>query len=118
MRPIPEELRNKIADDPFMKTCIYKSIGAPNHKCSGRITWEHAWLYGKTQINEAFAIVPCCMAHNSGAHMVKDYNRYRALIRADIKDLERRMPKKPWAQILKHLKSLYDTKPDKNNNRG
>lgn len=110
MRPIPKDLREQIASDPFMRYCVYERNDAPNWYCRGRITWEHAWQYSGKQINEPWAIIPCCEAHNSGEAMVKDYNRYVALLRADIKDLQARYPKKNWAQELKYLSDKYAKK--------
>jgi len=107
MRPIPPKIRDQIARDPFMRTCIYERIDAPNHRCMGRITWEHAWIYAGKQINEPWAIVPCCEAHNSGEAMVKDYNRYVALTRANLNDLTKRMPRKNWKQEYNHLNEKY-----------
>lgn len=108
MRPIPPKLREEIASDPFMRMCIYRDINAPNHDCKGGITWEHAWIIAGRQVNEAWAIVPCCWNHNVGSAIVKSYNQYRALIRADIEDLKKRYPKRNWDQELKYLKSLYE----------
>ena len=103
MRPIPPKLKEQIANDPFMRDCIYRSPDAPNHNCRGRITWEHSFIYKGRQISEAWAIVPCCENHNSGVKMVKASNQYRAIIRADIDDLCKRMPNKDWRQIKKYL---------------
>ena len=101
MRPIPPQLREQIAADPFMKRCIYPW-------CGNWPEWEHAFEYSGRQINEAWAIVPVCTYHHRGAGLVKDYNQYRAIIRADLADLEKRMPKKDWQQIYKYLTQKYD----------
>lgn len=108
MRPIPKKLREQIAQDPFMKTCIYQSRNAPNHNCRGRITWEHAYTYKNRQINEPALIVPCCENHNSGPEMVKDYNRYRAIIRADIEELTKKYPNRNWKQELIYLTNKFN----------
>ena len=101
MRPIPLAMRNQMSADPFMAHCIYPG-------CGGKPEWEHAWIYAGRQINEPWAIVPCCTYHHRGDGLDKDYNRYRSLIRADIDDLCSRMPKKNWRQELKYLKSKYE----------
>jgi len=106
--PIPSDMREEIASDPFMRTCIYASPEAPNHDCRGRITWEHSYLLKGRSLQEKWAIVPCCQAHNSGEAMVKTYNKYRAIIRADIEELTRKYPKTNWHQEYKYLISLYD----------
>lgn len=107
--PIPLELRKKIADDPFMKTCIHtknKLFTAPN-TCDGHITWEHAFIYADKQIQEAWAIVPICWYHHLGKGLNKEFNQYLAIIRADIDDFCIRMPKKDWRQIKKYLVNKY-----------
>lgn len=105
MDPIPLKIRKIIAQDPFMKTCIYEKIGR-GHECSGRIEWEHAFSY-KKQIHEPWAIVPCCSHHHRGSGLDKDFNRFMAIIRADIDDLEKRMPRQDWRQIKKYLVSKF-----------
>ena len=107
MRPIPKPLLADMLADSFYWHCVYEHPDAPNHDCSGRLEFEHAWVIGK-QVNEKWAIIRCCTNHNRGNAMVKSYNRYRALIRADIEDLKKRYPKRNWDQDLKYLKSLYD----------
>lgn len=107
MRPIPKKLLNEMLADPFYKTCIYQSKGAPNHDCRGRITLEHAWKYQGRQINEKWAIVPCCLAHNSGEAMDKRYNEFRALERADITEVQNKYPKRDWWQELHYLQTIY-----------
>lgn len=107
-RPIQANLRDRIANDPRMTTCIYVRNSAPNHLCRGRITWEHAWIYAGKQINEQWAIIPCCEAHNSGEAMDKNYNRYIALSQANLEEVKQKYPKKDWGQELKKLKSMYE----------
>lgn len=102
MHPIPLKLRAEMAADPFMLKCIHGS------GCSGRVEWEHSFLYAGHQIQEAWAIVPCCTYHHRGDGLDKDYNRYRALVRADLDDLCRRMPKKDWRQEFKYLSNKYN----------
>jgi hypothetical protein len=67
--------------------------------CKGRLTWEHAWIYAGRQINEAWAIVPCCMSMNVGVSGDdKKFNQYVALIRAKSLgiDLSSDFPKRNW----------------------
>lgn len=110
LTPIPLKIRAEIAKDPFMTFCIYESRDAPNHECYGRVEWEHAYLYAGKRINEPWAIVPCCTSHNRGSGIVKEYNRYRAIIRADISDLAKRYPKFNWQQEYNYLTKKYGTK--------
>jgi len=108
MRLIPKKLREEIARDPFMRRCIYERDDAPNHNCQGRITWEHAFIY-KNQINEKWAIVPCCENHNSGPAMVKSFNQFVALNRASKEDLAK-YPKVDWIQLKKYLTKKHEQK--------
>lgn len=107
---IPKEIRDDIASDPFMMRCVYKNVDAPNHNCSGRIEWEHAFIY-KKQIQEKWAIIPCCTSHNRGNGIVKEYNWYWALKRANdlgvFGDIKKRMPKHNWDQQWKYLNKKY-----------
>lgn len=107
MRPIPLKLRTEIAKDKFMARCIYCDLGR-GFECNGRVEWEHAFLYAGKQINEAWAIVPVCTYHHRGDGLDKHYNEYRAIIRADIHDLQIRMPKKDWKQIKEFLTNKYE----------
>ena len=111
MRSIPIKLRNALADDIDMKSCIYESLDAPNHNCSGRIEFEHAWTYAGRQINEIWAIVGCCTAHNRSKAMDKNYNRYRAILKAKRLGLwgevKAKYPKVDWDQQFVYLSSKY-----------
>ncbi len=113
LTPIPPKVRAQIAKDTFMAFCIYESPQAPNNDCDGRIEWEHAYLYAGKRINEPWAIVPCCTSHNRGRGIVKEYNRYRALLRAKelmpdgLNDLMRRYPKFNWIQEFNYLHLKY-----------
>lgn len=71
MRPIPEKLKQEMADDKYYETCCIAFIG----NCSGRIEWHHNLIFGGSQVNEKFCILPTCQAH----HKIAD--------RKDIKDM-------------------------------
>ena len=107
LTPIPPKVKAEIASDPFMAICVYESQDAPNHDCSGRIEWEHAILYAGKRLNEPWAIIPCCTSHNRGQGIVKEYNRYRALLRADLDDISKRYPRHDWKQEFKYLQGKY-----------
>jgi len=103
MKKIPEQLRKKIAKDSFMEQCIHAHFG----QCRGRITWEHAWIYAGKQIQETWAIVPCCEKHNVDVSARdKRYNQYIALKRATKRDLEK-YPNKNWNWELKKLNLMF-----------
>lgn len=56
--PIPKEIRDLLADDPFMTHCV---VG---HECEGRVEWNHALIYGGKRQNERYAIIPVCNKHH------------------------------------------------------
>jgi len=110
MRPIPKKLKEKMLQDKFYKTCIHaeRERSSP---CKGRITFEHAWIYAGKQINEIWAIVPCCEPHNVGVSgEEKDWNRHIALLRASKEDLAK-YPKKDWIQERNRLIDIFDEIP-------
>ena len=105
---IPSKLLQEILKDPYYRKCI-------RHKeksCKGRITFEHAWTWGGKQIQEKWAIVPCCAYHHEvdqyqdGGGMIKELNQYHALMRATKEDLLK-YPKTNWGQHRKYFKSKY-----------
>lgn len=107
MRPIPIKMRTEMSKDKFMARCVCRNLGG-GFDCSGKVEWEHAFLYAGKQINEPWAIVPVCTYHHRGKGLNKEFNQYQAIIRADIDDLCRRMPKKDWQQIYNYLTSKYE----------
>lgn len=103
MTPIPPDVREAMASDPYYKRCARK-----DGECDGRITWEHCFIYGGRQIQEVWAIIPLCVYHHLGAGLVKELNWWIALNRADADDLRTRYPKKDWQQLYSYLESKYD----------
>jgi len=119
MRPIPLSLRKKIAALPFMGKCVYKSLhepiwralGVPPCACEGKVEWEHAFSYGKHQINEIWAIIPVCSCHHRGEGLNKRIHEWIALERADIDDLESRMPRFDWRQRRDYFRKHFGPIP-------
>jgi hypothetical protein len=56
---IPEDMREALAQDPFMRACIID-----DDTCSGRIEWNHAFSYAGTRRNEPWGIIPMCNSHH------------------------------------------------------
>ena len=111
MRPIPIALRNKIAANPFMQRCVHKAHTGCNG-CEGPIQWEHAFCYENRQINEEWNIIPCCRKHNAGVSgEEKEFNRYIALERATLSDLNAMFPKRDWQQEYERLKYKFSYTP-------
>jgi len=107
MRPIPEKLKEEIANDPFMQVCcITRSLG---------VSWEHCWIYAGKQINERWAIVPLRgdlnTSHPPGD--VKERCQLISLNRAkelgEWENLKKKYPRHNWEQIYKYLSRKYDT---------
>lgn len=109
MRPISQRVKNILLHDDFYKTCIRHKEGT----CKGRITWEHAFIYGGRQLDEHWAIVPLCAYHHAvdGFQDMGDYDRafgqYCALKRATKEDLKK-YPRENWEQKKAFLASKYE----------
>ena len=85
-----------------MKICIYY-----NYQCSGRVEWEHCWIYGGKQINEVWAIIGVCWYHHRGPGLDKEYNQYMSLKLATPEDLAK-YPRIDWQQKIKYLSKKYE----------
>lgn len=93
---IPMNLRQEMEVDPFYKTCsLYgQLIDGVEHKCEGRVTWEHAMIYAGKKIQKKWAIIPLCEKGHAvdnfqdAGTMVKDANQWVALNRATRAELE------------------------------
>jgi hypothetical protein len=90
MRKIPPKLQKDLANDPYYKKCCRRLDGG----CDGRITWEHAIIYGGKQLNKKWAIIPLCEKHHgvgkyqeSDSLLNKEINICIALNRASTEDL-------------------------------
>ncbi len=84
MRKIPCKLRDKLSDDSYYQKCARRYDGG----CSGRITWEHSFIYAGRQINERWAIIPLCWYHHLGEGLDKEINVWIALGRATNEELQ------------------------------
>ncbi len=65
--PIPAEMREQLANDPFMSRCILEPLF-----CDGRIQWHHAFNYAGKRQNELWAILPMCELHHREEYKYKD----------------------------------------------
>lgn len=93
-----------MGSDPYYKTCARHGHGG----CSGRITWEHAFIYAGRQIQEVWAIIPLCWRHHLGDLFNKEINQLIALRRATGLNLYEKYPRENWIQKLKYLESKYE----------
>lgn len=89
---IPKKDRERMAGDPFYKTCALRGIH--NHICAGRITWEHALTFGGKKIQRPWAIIPLCAKGHGvdewqdAGTMNKSMNRWVAVNLATNEELE------------------------------
>lgn len=105
MRPIPKKIRDKLAQDSFMKKCCFQGCGKLD------VEWNHALKYSGRQINEWYAIVPLCVEHHRGNNgtiykEVKEWCSWVAIMRG-IKDLQKKYPKYNWLQEKNYLTNKF-----------
>jgi len=88
-------------DDPYYAICCHEG-------CGKQAELEHAIKVAGRQLNEFWAIIPCCPGHNRGPLLDKRKNEWYALRRASEADLSK-YPKctEQWKQDLKYYNSLY-----------
>lgn len=101
MRPIPLPLRKIISEDPYYRICARWKDGS----CNGRITIEHALIYGGRQVNEIWALIPLCWYHHLGDGLEKLKNQFIALSRATAEDLKKYPT---FIQLKKYLTKKYN----------
>lgn len=101
MRPIPPKLREYIASLPRMTSCERRE-----GTCTGRITWEHTFMYQGRQINEPWAIIALCEYHHLGPGLDKEKNHWISLGYATEEDLKK-YPRVDWEQMRKYLNKKY-----------
>lgn len=66
-KPIPKEIREKLAQDPFMSTCCIA-----DHTCEGRIEWNHHFQFGGRRMNEPWGLLPMCSSHHRREAQFRD----------------------------------------------
>jgi len=108
MHPIPLKLREELVNSGEMEVCIYN-----NNECNGRVEWEHAWAYAGKQIQERWAIIPCCYYHHRGGGLDKEFNHFKSLIKAitifgSLIPVIKEYPRKNWFQEFNYLINKYD----------
>lgn len=101
---IPKKLLKEILDDPYYKRCARRG---PD--CDGRITFDHAWIYGGRQIQEKWAIVPVCWYHHLGGGLSRPFNQWISICRATDEDLAK-YPNMTWDQSRQYLGSMFGKK--------
>lgn len=111
MRPISARVRAEIDNDPLYLVCA-RQYYLRDHVCQGRITREHAVIYGGRQVDERWAIVPiCAYAHGVDNFqdcgiLNKEINLWIALNRMTPAD-EAKYPRRDWARERRFLNGKY-----------
>lgn len=111
MRKLTEEAKYEIETNPFYKKCSRSKDG----NCSGRITIEHALIFGGKQIDLPFALIPLCEFHHSvnkyqdGGDLNKEKNEWIALSRASEQEITQISKAVDYKHKLKYLNEKYGT---------
>jgi len=107
MRRISPRVRKILEAEP--NVCARLCDGG----CAGRITWEHAIIYGGRQLDEAWAIVKLCAYHHAvdewqdGGDLNKEKNVWIALNRATDQELEAISKAIDYKKLKERLNQKY-----------
>ncbi len=110
MRTISPRVRDILLSEPDI--CARNKDG----DCSGRITWEHALIFGGKQIDEAWAIVKICEYHHAvnkyqdGGDLKKEKNVWIALNRATDEELLKYSKEINYINERIRLNKIYGSK--------
>lgn len=106
MRPIPQNLKDKINEDPFYKKCCLNNFVYP---CSGKIEWHHNLIFAGRQVNEEFCILPVCKTHHDiEKHtIIKEKLNWIMWMRATKEQILKYSKATNYQNVLDRLKTLY-----------
>lgn len=107
--PIPLDIRNALAAEPFMAKCIYLYRNDAT-QCQGRIEFEHAWTFAGRRLNRPWAVVPACSTHHRGGKADKEYHRLISLLRATDTELATHSKSENLRHRRDYLKMRYADK--------
>lgn len=101
--PIPEQVKKKLASNPFYYKCCIQ-----DDKCSGHIQWHHNFRYAGSNLSEPFAILPVCVYHHSIEKRsdVKEKLDYIMLHRMTMRD-DNNYLNDYWKQRKKYLTTKF-----------
>lgn len=109
MGKIPKKIKDQLLADPRRKFCALTGY----HECSGRITFEHAIIYGGRQLQRAWAIVSVCAKGHEvdnwqDAHtMDKNMNIWVALNQATDAELAEVSKAVDYKRRREYLNEIY-----------
>lgn len=101
MRPIPKQLRNDLSNDPFYKQCAI--TGKKNEK----IDWHHNLIFGGSQVNERFAIIPLLKSVHDKIHLYKEICDWIMWNRATPEQISYYSKAQNYAKTKEYLNSKY-----------
>lgn len=113
MRKIPHSLREKMANDPFYKKCCFE-WWRPQIldlvRCEGRIEWHHNLIFGSSQVNEEFCILPLCQKHHRMAENreIKEFLTWVMVSRATPQERAKYSKAIDYERIYRELSKKYD----------
>lgn len=106
MRPIPKEMRDEMAEDPYMKKCCMVGIGT----CDGKIEWHHNLIFAGRQVNEPWCIMPLCKTHHDKIDGGKAICNWIMLNRATDEQLLPYCKATDYIDMRRRLNKIYGTR--------
>lgn len=109
MRKISPQVKEELLQEKNI--CARHNDG----NCAGRITFEHALIYGGKQIDETWAILHLCEFHHAvgiyqdGGDLNKEKNVWIALNRATEQELIKYSKAVNYLQLRERLNKIYGT---------
>lgn len=106
MRPIPQNLRKEMSNDPFYKQCC---LGPYLGNCEGVIQWHHHLTFGGPQLSMKWAILPVCQFHHDQARntFINERLLWIALNRASSEEIKAVSKAIPYQNRLEWLNKIY-----------
>ena len=111
MSVIKKSDRTKISSDPYYQYCCLH--GHEGHECEGRITMEHALIFGGSKIQKLWAIIPLCAKYHSvdefqdNGLLDKEINMWVALNRATEAELREVSKAVDYIRMRDYLNEEY-----------
>src|SRR5574343_1267279 len=101
MRPIPQTLKNNMANDPYYQKCCI--TGRRNEK----IDWHHNLIFGGKQVNEKFCILPLAKSIHDNIVKYKEICDWIMLNRATDDDILKYSKAVDYKQVKERLNKKY-----------
>ena len=108
MRKVSENTKKVIL--ARKQVCARQSDGG----CGGRLTWEHAIIYGGRQLDEPWSIILLCARHHAvdeyqdGGDLQKEKNVWHALNQATDDELQAVSKAIDYIRLKKTLNEKYN----------